>query len=249
MLYHQNRIESNYIPDLRASFKALEAEPRKRSTHTTGDSSNPIAGLTNLRKLLFGPFVDGETTPDRHARLVTEMYDMRRSSNMEQMLNSSPGASSKSRKLWANICLLARLRVAFERFREIALTLPSFTHITIALVPRPPVLANPPLHPIDLKETLNILGLEKAKETVQAVMGQDRTLARIEREFMKRQRQKLNIHAEVQLLMHLNTIKAPESGMFPYIGCSKLCCFMCHSFIQSYGRFNTRGCHGRLFKP
>ena len=24
---------------------------------------------------------------------------------------------------------------------------------------------------------------------------------------------------------------------------------MCHSFIQSYGRFNARGCHGRLFKP
>lgn len=94
-----------------------------------------------------------------------------------------------------------------------------------------------------------MLGLNTEKDTVQAVMGQKWTLSQLERKFMKRQRQKLNIHAEVQLLIHLNTANASGSEIFPYIGCSKLCCFMCYSFIQSYGHFNARGCHGRLFKP
>ena len=49
--------------------------------------------------------------------------------------------------------------------------------------------------------------------------------------------------------MSLNTNRSSTSGLFPYFGCSKLSCFMCNRFIQSYGRFTTRGCHGRLFKP
>ncbi|PVH95836.1 hypothetical protein DM02DRAFT_689266 [Periconia macrospinosa] len=247
--YHQSRIESSYIPDLRASFKALEAGPRKTPPDTTCEIPDPAAALSILRGLLFDPIMNDESTLDRYARLVIATYELRRSSNMERMLNSSESASSKSRKLWANICLLARLRVAFETFKETALTLPSFTHITIALVPRPPAPASPPHRLISLKEAFGILGLDTVQETVQAVMGQNWTLARIEREFKKRQRQKLNIHAEVQLLLHLNTITKLTPGIFPYIGCSKLCCFMCHSFIQSYGSFTTRGSHGRLFRP
>lgn len=60
---------------------------------------------------------------------------------------------------------------------------------------------------------------------------------------------KLNIHAEVQMMIFLNTSGSSASGVFPYIGCSKLCCFLCSSFINSYGRFTARGCHGRLFRP
>jgi hypothetical protein len=51
------------------------------------------------------------------------------------------------------------------------------------------------------------------------------------------------------MLMFLNTNELFASGLFPYFGCSKLSCFMCNRFIQSYVRFTTRGCHGRLFKP
>lgn len=50
------------------------------------------------------------------------------------------------------------------------------------------------------------------------------------------------------MLMSLNTNESSTSGLFPYFGSSKLSCFMCSRFIQSYGRFTTRGCHGRLFK-
>jgi hypothetical protein len=247
--YHQSRIQNNYIPDLRASFKGFEAEFRKTCLDTTGDSSDLAAELSILRELLFNPSVNDESTLDQHSRLVVAAYDLRRLSNIEQMLNSSSRASSTSRKLWVNICLIARLRVTFEKFKEAALTFPSFTRVTIALVSRPCAPASPPHRLITLRETFDILGLNTKQHTIQAVTGQKWTLRQLEREFMKRQRQKLNIHAEVQLLMHLNTANTSNSGIFPYIGCSKLCCFMCYSFIQSCGHFNARGCHGRLFKP
>ena len=51
------------------------------------------------------------------------------------------------------------------------------------------------------------------------------------------------------MLMSRNTNQLSTSGLVPYVGCSKLSCFMYNHFIQSYGRFTTRGCHGRLFKP
>ena len=50
------------------------------------------------------------------------------------------------------------------------------------------------------------------------------------------------------MLMSLDTNELCTSGLFPYLGCIKLSCFMCNRFIQSDGRFTTRGCHGRLFK-
>jgi hypothetical protein len=134
------------------------------------------------------------------------------------MLNSSSKASSASRKLWVSICLIARLRVTLEKFKEAALTFPSFTRITIALVSRPPAPASPPHRHITLRETFDILGLNTKQHTIQAVMGHKWTLGQLEREFMKRQTQKLNIHAEVQLLMHLNTANTSGSEIFPYIG-------------------------------
>ncbi|USP80330.1 hypothetical protein yc1106_07604 [Curvularia clavata] len=247
--FHQSRIQSSYIPDLRASFKAFEVGSRETYVDTTGESPDPASKLSILRGLLFDTNINGGSTFDRHSELVIAAYDLRRSKTIEKMLNSSPQASSTSKRLWVNICLTARLRVACEKFKETALTFPSFMHITIALVARPPAPTRPPYRLMKLRETFDILGLDTKKGTIQAVMGPKWTLSQLEHEFMERQRQKLKIHAEVQLLMHLNTSNSSGPETLPYIGCSKLCCFMCHAFIQSYGHFNTRGCHGRLFKP
>ena len=148
-----------------------------------------------------------------------------------------------------DIYLLSRLRVAFQTFKDIALTLPSFKQVTIILVHCPLASANPSQSALSLKQTFGILKLELAPATTKAVLGQKWTVAKVENEFARLQKQKPSIHAEVQMLMSLNTDKPSTSSLFPYFGCSKLSCFMCNSFIQSYGRFTTRGCHGRLFKP
>ena len=127
--------------------------------------------------------------------------------------------------------------------------LPSFKKVTIILVPRPLAPANPSQRLLNLKQAFGILQFDLGPATTKAVLGQNWTVARIEREFAKRQKQKPNVHAEVQMLMSLNTNESYTSGLFPYLGCSKLSCFMCNCFLRSYGRFTTRGCHGRLFKP
>ena len=249
LLYHQNRIEKSYIPNLRASFKAYDAVPRRNDTTTPENSSVFDTTLSILRTLLFELDINDKSTLEKHKRLVDASYNLRRTRNIEEVLYSSPSATSKSKSLWLDICLLARLQVALQKFKEIALTLPSFEQVTIILVPCHLAPANPSQRPLNLKQTFGILQLDLGPATTKAVLGQNRTVAKIEREFAERQKQKPNVHAEVQMLMSLNTNESSTSGLFPYFGCSKLSCFMCNRFIQSYGRFTTRGCHGRLFKP
>ena len=249
VLYHQDRIEKSYIPNLRASFKAYDAVCGRDDTDTPENSSVSDATLSNLRTLLFNSNADGTSTLEKHAGLVIASYRLRRTRKLEEVLYSSPNATSRSKSLWQDICLLARLRVAFQSFKDIILTLPSFKHVTIILVLRPPAPANPSQRPLNLKQTFGILQLDLGPATTKAVLGRNWTVAKIEREFTKQQKQKPNVHAEVQMLMSLNTNESTTSGLFPYFGCSKLSCLMCDRFIQSYGRFTTRGCHGRLFKP
>ena len=249
VLYHQNRIEHSHIPNLRASFKAFDAVRRGNDSSTPGNSSVFDTTLSVLRDLLFDHDIDGTSTLEKHTRLVLTSYNLRRAGIIEEVLHSSPSANSKSKSLWVDICMLARLRVAFQNFKDIALTLPSFEQVTVILVLCPLVPANPSQRPLNLKQTFGILQLDLEPAIVKAVLGQNWTVAKIEREFAKRQKQKPNVHAEVQMLMSLNTNEISTSGLFPYFGCSKLSCFMCNSFIQSYGRVTTRGCHGRLFKP
>ena len=249
VLYHQNRIEHSYIPNLRASFKAYDAVRRRSDTSTLENSSVSDAALSVLRTLLFDHNTNGISTLEKHTRLVISLYNLRRTRNIEEVLYSSPSATSRSKSLWLDICLLARLRVAFQNFKDIALTLPSFEQVTINLVlcPLPP--ANPSQCPLNLKQTFGILQLDLGPATTKAILGQNWTVAKNERNFAKRQKQRPSIHAEVQMLMSLNTNESSISSLIPYFGCSKLSCFLCHRFVESYGRFTTRGCHGRLFKP
>ena len=249
VLYHQNRIQHSYIPNLRASFKAYDAVPERNDTNTPENSSVSDNALSVLRTLLFDRDTNGTSTLEKHTRLVITSYDLRRTRNIKEVLYSSPSATSRSKSLWSDICLLARLRIAFQTFKDIALMLPSFEQVTITPVHCRLAPANPSQRPLNLKQTFGILKLDLGPATTKAVLGHNWTVAKIEREFAKRQKQKPNVHAEVQMLMSLNTHESSTSGLFSYFGCSKLSCFMCNRFIQSYGRITTRGCHGRLFKP
>ncbi|KAI0484026.1 hypothetical protein GGR56DRAFT_611966 [Xylariaceae sp. FL0804] len=73
--------------------------------------------------------------------------------------------------------------------------------------------------------------------------------------FESLKRESPQIHAEVQLLLHLTEIedpqeteKASEWSTYNYIGCSKRSCFLCSQFIQQHDpAFRTRGSHGNIF--
>ena len=170
VLYHQNRIEESYIPMLRARFKAYDNGTKSPQNTSASDTT-----LSALRDPLFDGDLNVTSTLEKHTRIVNASYDLRRTRKTEEILYSSPSATPRSKSLWLDICLLARLRVALQKFKEIAVTLPSFEQVTIILVPCPRAPANPSQRPLS--------------------------------------------------------------------------CFMCNRFIQSLGRFTTRGCHGHLFKP
>lgn len=244
--YHQGRINNDYIPSLRASFKDYNTMENNSSS---GNHSALDDELSVLKKLTFDATKPGQTAIDKYDKLVTAAYNLRMKKSVEEVLQSSAGGNTKMKKLWVDICLLARLRVTFQKFEEIALKLPSFSNITIILLPRDLVSVKPPERPLSLKQTFDILKLSLDSTTVKTIIGQRWSIDRVEREFLKRQKQKLNIHAEVQMLLFLCCNEPLVDALLPYLGCSKLSCFMCDRLLHFHGRFITRGCHGRLFRP
>ncbi|KAL8658326.1 MAG: hypothetical protein Q9202_007584 [Teloschistes flavicans] len=191
--------------DSRASFKnydAIRPQPKPNEPDKVSISDD---SLSVLRTLLFDSDNYDTSTLEK---LVTVSYNLRQTRSIKETLNGSPSATSKSKKLWLNICILARLR-----------------------------------------ETLSILRLEPNSATTKALLGKNWTMEKIERDFAKRQKQKLNVHAEVQLLIFLSADESSISGLIPYFGCSKVSCFMCNRFIESHERFTMKGCRGHLFKP
>lgn len=81
------------------------------------------------------------------------------------------------------------------------------------------------------------------------MLGKKWTIARAEQQFKQLQRQKLNVHAEVQMVMFFSKLDETFVNFIRYFGCSKYSCFMCSHFLKAHGTFKTRGSHGRLFKP
>lgn len=247
--YHSRRIKQDYISDLRLSFKAYDAERKRHDASTTADQSVVEVALSALHDLLFNDLPSETSTFDNHTKLIVASYNLRRETAVEGALNSRASSTLGSRKLWRSICLFSRIRVAYHTFIETGQTLPSFAHVSFILVRRPNVAPNPPQRPTTLKQTFGVLKLDLNSNITKEVLGKDWTVSKTEDRFKKLQKQNLNVHAEVQMLIVLAANEPVKSDLFPYFGCSKLSCFMCSHFIQAYGRFTTRGCHGRLFKP
>lgn len=108
------------------------------------------------------------------------------------------------------------------------------------------------------KIAVNILCLSPAKHTVEGM--QHRTLSQLRtrggRGFQScagyllqsklGQWERYRLHCELQLVVFYQ-----ENPHLPlrndYIGCNKLACYLCHSFITSHGRFKLQGCHQGLY--
>jgi hypothetical protein len=70
-------------------------------------------------------------------------------------------------------------------------------------------------------------------------------------DFIELSRSPRTVHAEVQLILYTEVLtRAHEnltSKVFPYIGCSRKCCFFCELFRIGHGTFQARGTHLTLF--
>ncbi|KAI0393944.1 hypothetical protein F5Y17DRAFT_430356 [Xylariaceae sp. FL0594] len=70
--------------------------------------------------------------------------------------------------------------------------------------------------------------------------------------FTRQQQQAKTVHGEVQAILHFEELQHTGSTkgtiqVFPYIGCSKKCCFFCEIFREVHGVFEARGTHHTLF--
>ncbi|KAF2472426.1 uncharacterized protein BDR25DRAFT_366441 [Lindgomyces ingoldianus] len=64
--------------------------------------------------------------------------------------------------------------------------------------------------------------------------------------FRVSRREKRYIHCEVQLLHYYDESFKSSNQKYqthPYIGCSRLCCYLCYCFTLVYGGFDVRGTH------
>ncbi|CAN9257831.1 unnamed protein product [Alternaria alternata] len=247
--YHGRRIKQHYIPNLRSSFKAYDAVPARNIANAAAYNPDPQSGISVLRNLLFdNPFGSADVF-EKHANLIVASYNLRRTRSVEEVLNNSTYATRESKRLWQRICLLSRLRAAYQNFLDIAQTLPSFAQVKFVLVPLLVAPPNPPQPPLTLKQTFRILDLNLDDTTREAVLTKVCKATETGKKFANLQKQKPYVHAEVQMMVFLAANEPINSKFLPYLGCSKLSCFMCNQFLQAYGLCSTRGCHGRLFKP
>lgn len=245
--YQHDRLEENYIPNLRSSLKGCNGLFEIR---INDNFHSALGEVSDLRKLTFNMNDFGEGLLHRHSRLVRKAFDIRMMNTVQELLQTSIHATPKSRKLWDSICFLGKLKVVFENFKQTAVELPSFCKVSIHLIPYDVATVHSALTgAITLKQVFDLLKLPLNESTAKIVVGQKWSLKKVKQEFAKQQKQKFNVHAEVQMLLFFSRRGEGFGELLPYFGCSKYSCFMCSHFLRAHGKIKTRGCHGRVFKP
>ncbi|KIN97409.1 hypothetical protein M404DRAFT_893390 [Pisolithus tinctorius Marx 270] len=186
--------------------------------------------------------------------LAEKAYSVRHMDSVRIFINAS--RSNVGSKLLSDIDFLGRLRSCYYTLVEAAETFPGFANLSIMLVDKPASHNFPPTLP-SLDDLFKRLELPLNPATVQKFVG-DTTIATVRQDFLKLQHkafsQTLATHAEIQLVFYIAQRMHPEiltKEFHPYIGCSKLCCFLCFTFLRFFGQygpfFKVRGCHGRVY--
>lgn len=158
----------------------------------------------------------------------------------------APGAlSSRSRKARLATAFLGRLLAAYENFKRMAIEFSGlFSGLSVRCTagpePQPRVIEG-------VKQRIQRLSREEGipsppPKKIKSVLGQG-------------DEARCYCHAEVQVLLHLEGAEAPAADVFPYIGCSKRSCWLCHKLLAAYrdrrsrerGFYRTRGSHERVY--
>lgn len=132
-----------------------------------------------------------------------------------------------------------------ETFREISLD--AWRGLEVRVYPvRKPNPVKVQSKSLSLAQTFDLLGLTLGDNTVKTyIKKKGLTTKDASAKFDVLQGQKIWVHAEVQLIFHME--KENVKNYFPYMGSSKLNCFLCADFIAAYGGLSSRGCHGRPY--
>ncbi|KAI6133803.1 hypothetical protein EV401DRAFT_1575486 [Pisolithus croceorrhizus] len=190
----------------------------------------------------------------RRHLLAEKAYSIRHLESVRIFIGAS--CNDVDPTLLSDIHFLGRLKSCYHTLVEAAETIPGFANLSIMLVDKPPSHKLPPILP-SLDGLFKWLNLPLDLATVRKYVG-DTTVVAVQQEFGKLQGksmfQTLATHAEIQLVFYITQrthLETMTKEFYPYIGCSKLCCFLCFTFLRSFGQrgpfFRVRGCHGKVY--
>lgn len=150
-------------------------------------------------------------------------------------------AASRARR---TLLFLCRFYAAVVTFTEAAVRLSSFRNMSFKFVkPFSEVL---PLEDGMRKAARDVLVGLNARTKLYS--GKSKSKAKVDKDFDRAPRQPCHVHAEIQLVDDFED-RREETGwrVHPYIGGSKLCCYLCDSFLRHHGFFQYRGSHWKIY--
>lgn len=87
------------------------------------------------------------------------------------------------------------------------------------------------------------------KNLEHAHQGKGDVVKIVDEVFHKSRSKRCHVHAEIQLVDDYENRQNESTAKWrvhPYIGCSKLCCYLCHTFLRHHGVFQSRGTHWKV---
>ncbi|KAK7698525.1 hypothetical protein SLS57_012524 [Botryosphaeria dothidea] len=245
--YAKLRVDG-YRKELKQIFNANRRQIKKGSSEHSSSESRAATDLqcvmSEMHDKLCGTASIGKDD-DTLSRLVQTAYKVRKWANTERELGKLLEDSALAKKVYPGLCFLGRLRTTYETFREISLD--AWRGLEVRVYPvRKPNPVKVQSKSLSLSQTFDLLGLTLGDNTVKTyIKKKGLTTKDASAKFDVLQGQKIWVHAEVQLIFHME--KENVKNYFPYMGSSKLNCFLCADFIAAYGGLSSRGCHGRPY--
>jgi hypothetical protein len=165
---------------------------------------------------------------------------------LKDLLRQSVHNEKPFQEAWSSLLYLTRIFYAAVTFVDFA-TRVSFTSLKLEQVPAVVACQPKPSGERNPTTVLESLGYSHLNS-----MWSDffKTAKRAE-DFTQLSRLKKTVHGEVQLIsyveMNMYACQTTDCKVFPYMGCSKKCCFFCEMFRKTHGMFQARGTHETLF--
>ncbi|KAI9044531.1 nucleic acid/nucleotide deaminase domain-containing protein [Aspergillus affinis] len=144
-----------------------------------------------------------------------------------------------------------KLQETVDVFKRICQAAQGSKSVTIYPIPYDKASERPIERPLNLEQTLELLGKRLDPSTIAKVTGENCLVSKTQEKLKSLQRQVPWVHAEMQMVLYFSTHGRSLSDLFPYLRCNQLSYFICTSFLKhyKYSQIPTRGCDGALLQP
>jgi hypothetical protein len=143
-------------------------------------------------------------------------------------------------KVLRPVSMLGRLRAAYECFKATALSTPEFTSIRLESVEP---LSKSGKSGIEI----NVDEFCKHRRIIAENIGRKCLIkGHLARRYSNVSR--LHVHAEMQILVNLETTPSWRQRAHCYVGTSKKLCFLCHELLRNYVRLSATSTRSRAFR-